>query len=76
MTQAYIFDDPLLRADCVAIFEYVLGEVDIGRRFFVLDLFDGTVDVSLEDVHDNRNRMKRRYRSHTEKRERRDAQWR
>jgi len=55
MTQAYIFDDPFLRADSVAIFEYMLGEVDIGRRFFVFDLFDGTVDMSLGDVHDNRN---------------------
>jgi hypothetical protein len=52
MTQAYIFDDPLLCADCVAIFEYMLGEVDIGRRLFMLDLLYGSVDVSLGDVHD------------------------
>lgn len=55
MTRAYIFDDPLLCADCVAIFKYVLGEVDIGRRFLVLDLLNCTFDMSLCDVHDDRN---------------------
>jgi len=52
MTQAHIFDDPLLCADCVTIFQDVLGKVDIGQRLFVLDLLNSTVKVSLGDVHD------------------------
>jgi hypothetical protein len=35
---AYIFDNPLLGADNIAIFENVLCKVDLWDRLFILDL--------------------------------------
>jgi hypothetical protein len=54
---AYIFDDPLLGTDSVAIFQLMLGKVDLRDRSFILDLINGPLDMSLGVGHD-RGRMK------------------
>ena len=39
--ETYILDYPLLSADSMAIFELVLGKVDLGDGSLVLDLMNG-----------------------------------
>lgn len=49
--EAYIFDDPFLSAYNIAIFEDVLGEVDVGWSSPMFYLLDGFLDVGLGDGH-------------------------
>lgn len=50
-TATYIFDDSFLCAYNVAVFEDVLGKVDVGWSTAMFDLLDGLFDVSLRDGH-------------------------
>lgn len=49
--EAYIFDYPFLGAYNIAIFEDVLGKVDVGWSSPVFYLLDGLLDVGLGDGH-------------------------
>ena len=51
MKGAYIFYYPFLGADNVAVFEDVLGKVDVGRSSAMFYLLDGLFDVGLSDGH-------------------------
>lgn len=51
MNEAYIFDYPFLSAYNIAIFEDVLGEVDVGWSSPMFYLLDGLLDVGLGDGH-------------------------
>ena len=51
MGTTYLFDDPFLGANDIAIFEDVLGKVDVGWPTTVLNLLDGLFDVGLRDGH-------------------------
>lgn len=49
--ETYIFDNTLLSADGISIFELVQGEVDLGDGGLVLDLMNGPFNVGFCAAH-------------------------